>query len=290
MKTILSIGGPGETTTANFAALAVSPAGRANFVESSLAILKERGFDGLDIHWQWPKDAIEAKHYTILLGELRSAMDEYAARNHGNRLNLSVACPVGREQYSLFDLEGMNGHVDFFNLLAYDYATPTASPVTAHQANMFTNGNGTPHNPAQAVSDLLDAEAPAEKILFGIPLYGRGFAHTEGLGKPFSGCPPSDDAAREAGVRDVKHLPPVGADVKMDFTANAAYSYDEDKKELFSFETEESVMMKAGFIQSQGLGGAVFWEASGDRVGVGSLGGLVSALLLICSKSAWGWG
>jgi hypothetical protein len=38
------------------------------------------------------------------------------------------------------------------------------------------------------------------------------------------------------------------------------------------------------------LGGAVFWEASGDRVGVGSLGGLVSALLLSCFESVGGVG
>lgn len=70
-------------------------------------------------------------------------------------------------------------------------------------------------------------------------------------------------------------MPPEGADVRMDVLANAAYSYDKEKKELFSFETEESVGMKAGVILSQGLGGAVFWEASGDRVGEGSLGAVM---------------
>lgn len=277
MKVILSIGGPGETVTANFAALAASPAGRANFVDSSLAFLKECGFDGLDVHWQWPKHSTEAANYTILLAELRTAMDNHTPKIDGDHPTLSAACPVGMEQYSILDLSGMNHHLDLFNLLAYDYASPHTSPVTAHQTNVFTNGPGhsTPHNPAQAVSDLLDADIPAEKILLGIPLYGRGFSHTKGLGHSFSGCPSSDEN-HEKGVRDVKHLPPPGASVQFDVSANAAYSYDCEKGELFSFDNEASVGMKAGFILSQGLGGAVFWEASGDWVGVGSLGGLVS--------------
>lgn len=58
--------------------------------------------------------------------------------------------------------------------------------------------------------------------------------------------------------------------------ANAAYSYDDEKKELFSYDNPASLAMKSNFIQSQQLGGAAFWEASGDRQDEEGLTTLVS--------------
>lgn len=181
------------------------------------------------------------------------------------------------DQYTILDLHGMDRHVDFWNLLAYDYANSTSSFVTAHQANIFTafNTASTPNNPAQAVSDLLDADIEPSKILLGCPLYGRGFSNTEGMGEIFDGAP-AGDLGHGEGVRDYKNLPLTGPDVKFDSAANAAYSYDSEKKELFSYDNPKSVKLKANFIQSQSLGGAFFWEASGDRMGEGSLTSLMA--------------
>lgn len=144
---------------------------------------------------------------------------------------------------------------------------------------MFTGGErpSTPHNPAQAVSDFMEAGIEPEKIVLGCPLYGQGFAGTDGLGKPFSGLPAGDT---EDGIRDYKNLPPLGAAEKFDHVANAAYSYDNKKKELFSYDNPTSVTIKSNFIQSQQLGGAIFWEASGDKKGEGSLTGLVGFCML----------
>lgn len=278
LKVVLTIGGPSPAVTAKFAALSASPAGRANFVETSLAILRDCGFDGLDIHWEWPANKVEAANYTVLLGDLRHALDKYAeSYSSSARFSLSVACPAATDQYMILDLNGMDRHVTFWNLLAYDYADSTSSTVTAHQSNVFTASNtaATPINPAQAVSDLLDADIEPSKVLLGCPLYGRGFANTEGMGKSFEGAPAGDLGHKE-GIRDYKNLPLTGEDVKFDPASNAAYSYDSDKKELFSYDNPKSVELKANFILSQSLGGALFWEASGDRNGEGSLTSLMA--------------
>ena len=275
LKVVLAIGGPGEFVAANFADLSASSTGRLNFVESSLALIKDCGFDGLNIHWEWPSSVSESSNYASLLGELRRALDEFATRQGSKPLSLSIACPVRTEQYKVMNLQELDRHLDFWNLLAYDYAAESISEVTAHQANVFTGRDSltTPYNPAQAVSDLLDHEVEPEKIILGCPLYGRGFANTDGLGKSFSGSPVGDF---DEGIRDYKSLPLPGADVKLDPTANAAYTYDGEKKELFSYDNPASLAMKSVFIQSQQLGGAAFWEASGDRQGEGSLTTLVS--------------
>ena len=277
MKVILSIGGPDQKTAGNFAALSASPASRANFVESALNALKNYGFDGIDVYWEWPKDATEASNYSLLVQELRNGLDAYTSQQDSNQLSLSVACPTGTEKYSLLDLRNMDRNLNFWNLVAHDFTGESVSPVSGHQANVFTSSQeerpSTPYNPAQAVSDLLENDIAPEKILLGCPLYGRGFSNTDGLGKSFDGVPAGDG---KEGIFDYKDLPLPGAEVKFDDKANAAYSYDENKKELFSFDTPASVEMKANFIQTQELGGAMFWEASGDRRDEGSLTSVVS--------------
>lgn len=53
--------------------------------------------------------------------------------------------------------------------------------------------------------------------------------------------------------------------------AGASYSYDSATKELVSYDNVDMIKRKAAYIQSKGLAGSMFWEASGDRTDSGSL-------------------
>lgn len=72
MKVLLSIGG--WTYSSNFAAAASTSATRALFVSSALTLMKDWGFDGIDIDWEYPADATEAANFVALLQQMRSAM------------------------------------------------------------------------------------------------------------------------------------------------------------------------------------------------------------------------
>lgn len=45
----------------------------------------------------------------------------------------------------------------------------------------------------------------------------------------------------------------------------ASWSYDSSTRELVTFDTPAIAAQKAEFIKAQGLGGAMFWELSGDH-------------------------
>ena len=281
LKVILSIGGWGKKVTAKMASSAATEEGRARFAESSVEILKDCGFDGIDIDWEWPRDAEQASNYTLLLAAIRKAFARSSSEvPGGNALSLSAACPASTELYQQMDMTSIDKYVDFWNLMAYDYAGTGSSNVTAHQSNLLTGSDRqkTPYNTAQAISDFEEFGIAPNKVVLGCPLFGRGFADTEGLGKTFSG-PASGDY--EEGVRHYRNLPLPGAEMQFDSTANASYTYDSNKRELFSYDNPASIAMKASFIKFQQLGGAMFWEASGDRKGEDSLIGLVSMPLLM---------
>lgn len=68
--------------------------GRKKFVESSIALLENHGFDGLDVDWEYPGDRNAALHYVELLRLLREALDASAAKKGagcGFELTVAVA-------------------------------------------------------------------------------------------------------------------------------------------------------------------------------------------------------
>lgn len=86
--------------------------------------------------------------------------------------------------------------------------------------------------------------------------------NTAGPGKPFTGIGPG---SWENGVYDYRALPLPGSTLHHDERARAAWSYDRAKGEMISFDDERVGRWKGEYIQEMGLGGAMFWELSGDK-------------------------
>jgi chitinase len=272
LKILLSIGG--WTYSANFAAPASTPTGRQTFARSAVQLLEDHGFDGLDVDWEYPADAAQAQNYVELLAELRRSLDAAAAkRGTGNETKflLSVACPAGPVNYEKLKMRAMDQYLDFWNLMAYDYAG-SWDQRAGHQANLYPDherGERTPFSTSQAVQAYTAAGVPAAKLVLGIPLYGRAFCQTDGAGHPFAGV---GEGSWENGVWDFKALPKDGAREEHDERVGASWSYDRNQRVLVSYDNAAVVKQKAGFVSEKGLGGGMWWESSGDRkVGEGSL-------------------
>lgn len=99
-------------------------------------------------------------------------------------------------------------------------------------------------------------------MVIGIPLYGRSFAQTNGPGEPFSGV---GGGSWEQGVYDFRALPMPGAHIFRDEKLLSSWTYDYEKKEMVSYDTEEVGRWKGEWIMKEGYGGSMFWELSGDK-------------------------
>jgi chitinase len=179
----------------------------------------------------------------------------------------------------------MDKYLDFWNLMAYDYAGSWDS-TAGHQANWnpdSRNTTCTPFSTAHALRDFIAAGVPREKLVVGMPLYGRSFANTNGPGTTYQG---QGQGSWEMGVYDYKALPVDGDCVKNDWSIGASWSYDNATRLMVSYDTPQMVQMKAQLIGQQGLGGAMYWESSGDRKGSGSLISTVSACIFFSGRVA----
>lgn len=271
MKALLSIGGFKYSAAGKFAPATSTVRGRRRFARSAVQLMANWGFDGIDIDWEHPKDTSEAADFVSLLQEVRNALSSYARdNNQAYHYLVTVAVSASPSHYKLLNLGAMDRYVDSWHLMAYDYAGPWEE-TTGHQANVYpdpSNSASTKFSTEQAVDDYIAASIAPDKIVLGFPLYGRSFTQTSGMGESFHGTGPG---SIEPGVWLYKDLPRPGATVTVDRAVLAAYSYDPTARTLISYDNAESASLKANYLMKKGLGGAVFWEASGDRRGKDSL-------------------
>lgn len=118
------------------------------------------------------------------------------------------------------------------------------------------------------IKHYIDAGVPSTMINLGMPLYGRAFTNTAGLGESYEGV---GQGTWEKGVYDFKDLPLPGAREYFDSEAYATYSYDNATNMLISYDTVNMALTKVGYIKQKQLGGAMWWEVSGDRNDSGSI-------------------
>ncbi|KAJ5793627.1 hypothetical protein N7457_000226 [Penicillium paradoxum] len=273
LKVLLSIGG--WTYSANFAQPASTEEGRANFAETATRLVLDLGFDGLDIDWEYPKDDTEAQNLVLLLQKCREVLD--AAAGPERHFYLTIACPAGMfmpdistpgaSNYEKLRLPEMTPLLDFYNLMAYDFAGSWDGSA-GHQANIVpsnSNPTCTPFSIDAALRHYINVGGvPPSKIVVGMPLYGRAFENTDGPGAPFSGV---GEGSWENGVWDYKALPKPGSVEQFDVEAGASFCYDDSSRCMITYDTPYMAQIKTTFIRDRGLGGAMWWESSGDKGG-----------------------
>nr|ODN86143.1 chitinase [Cryptococcus depauperatus CBS 7841] len=265
LKILLSIGGWSYSPNFNNIVL---PQWRANFVQSAVKLVEDVGLDGqvmasLDIDYEYPKISAEASAYVSLLHELRAGL-EHLAQSKGKppgQYQLTVAAPCGWDNMQILHVREMDQVLDFWNLMAYDFAGSWDS-VVGHQANVYSpdpNANSVD----KSVRFYLDSGVhPSKIVLIGLPIYGRAFANTDGIGYPFSG---TGEGSWEAGMWDYKALPLPGSVEVNDHRMGASFSYDQNKRLLVSYDTQAIARQKAEYIKYHGLGGAMWWELDADK-------------------------
>jgi len=207
LKLLLSIGG--WTYSSNFAAPAATESGRRTFATSCVQLLKDLGLDGIDVDWEYPQNDQQARDLVALLATVRQELDAYATslgqspNGRPAHFYLTIAAPAGASNYEKLHLREMNPYLDFINLMAYDYAG-SWDQCAGHQGNIFPDPNHpecTPFSTAAAVKHYVGQGIPPQKMVIGMPLYGRSFMATDGPGKSYSG---TGDGSWERGIWDYK--------------------------------------------------------------------------------------
>ena len=272
LRTLISIGG--WTDSGPFSDVALTPESREKFSRSCADFIKEHGFDGVDIDWEYPgggghdktKGRPEDKqNFTLLLQDLRRALDEQGQKDDKHYL-LTIAAPAGG-QHKRIELDRIHPLLDFINLMTYDFAghwsDRTAFNAPLHPWDDHKLSADT------AVQAYLDAGVPKEKLVLGVPFYGRAFAgvaaKNHGLGQEHSGKPPrAAGSSVEWSWRTIGKHHLDQATRHWHEQAKVPYLYDAENRLFISYDDPESLRLKARYVRGHNLGGVMIWELSQD--------------------------
>ncbi|WP_256639479.1 glycoside hydrolase family 18 chitinase [Streptomyces murinus] len=272
LKVIWSFGG--WTWSGGFADAAKDPAG---FAQSCYDLVNDPRwadvFDGIDIDWEYPNncgltcDTSGPEAFKNVMAALR-------AKFGSSKLVTAAVSADGSDggKIDSADYSGASQYVDWYNVMTYDFfgAWDAQGPTAPHSP--LTSYSGIPKagfTTADAIAKYKAAGVPASKLLIGIGFYGRGWT---GVTQDAPGGTATGPAAGtyEQGIEDYKVLKsscPVTGTV-----AGTAYAHCGSN--WWSYDTPSTIAGKMSWAKTQGLGGAFFWEFSGDT----SDGELVNAI------------
>ncbi|WP_084557270.1 glycosyl hydrolase family 18 protein [Hamadaea tsunoensis] len=230
-------------------------------------------FDGIDIDWEYPNacglscDSSGPNAYKTLMSALRT-------RFGSSYIVTSAITADGTSggKIDLTDYAGAAQYVNWFNVMTYDYfgAFNPTGPTAPHSPLYSYTGIPTANFYADAAIQKLKAKGvPAGKLLLGVGFYGRGWTGVTQAtpGGTATGAAPG---TYEAGIEDYKVLktscPSTGT--------IAGTAYAKCGSNWWSYDTPSTINGKMSYANSQGLGGAFFWEMTGDTTG----GELITAM------------
>ncbi|MEU8980958.1 glycoside hydrolase family 18 chitinase [Streptomyces sp. NPDC048309] len=272
IKILWSFGG--WTWSGGFAQAAANPTA---FAQSCYNLVEDPRwadvFDGIDIDWEYPNacglscDTSGAAAYKNLMQALRA---KFGTSNLVTAATTADGTSGGKIDAA--DYAGAAQYVDWYNVMTYDFfgAFDADGPTAPHSPLTSYSGIPTPgFTTADAIAKFKAKGVPASKLLIGIGFYGRGWT---GVTQDAPGGTATGPAAGtyEQGIEDYKVLktscPATGT------IAGTAYAHCGSN--WWSYDTPATIGTKMTWAKSQGLGGAFFWEFSGDT----SNGELVSAI------------
>ena len=285
LKTIISVGG--WTWSNRFSDVAATAATREVFANSAVDFLRKYNFDGVDLDWEYPvsggldgnsKRPEDKQNYTLLLSKIREKLDAAGAVD-GKKYLLTIASGASTTYAANTELANIASIVDWINIMTYDF-NGAWQKVSAHNAPLnydpAASVAGVPDantfNVAAGAQGHLNAGVPAAKLVLGVPFYGRGW---DGCAQASNGqyqiCTGGSSVGTwEAGSFDfydleTNYINKNGYTRYWNDTAKVPYLYNATNKRFISYDDAESIGYKTAYIKSKGLGGAMFWELSGDR-------------------------
>uniref|UniRef100_A0A1B0C7Z1 Putative chitotriosidase-1 n=1 Tax=Lutzomyia longipalpis TaxID=7200 RepID=A0A1B0C7Z1_LUTLO len=178
LKTIAGVGGWNEGSV-TFSQVVNDPRKRQNFVKNSLEFLKKYNFNGLDVDWEYPaqrggNQEKDKEAYTLLLKELSEFL-------HPKGYSLSAA--VASAEFSAkisYNIAEVSKYLDFIGVMTYDLHG-SWDPKIGNNAPLYAGSWEQTElekqlNVDAAIKYWLSNGGAPEKLLLGVPLYGRGFA------------------------------------------------------------------------------------------------------------------
>ncbi|AMP09185.1 glycosyl hydrolases 18 family protein [Collimonas arenae] len=285
LKTLISVGG--WAGSKEFADVALTPQSREKFAASALRFIRQHGFDGVDIDWEFPVAGGDAgnvmrpedkQNYTLLLQALRDKLDSGTKRD-GHRYLLTAAIGNNQGFFQNTEMAKVAAILDWANIMTYDFSGPW-SKFAGHVAPLYNDpaiarpDANDKFNVSSTVEMALQAGIPAKKMVLGMPFYGYSWkqcgAARHGQHQDCDGKGRGSVEEGELDFADIdgKLVNQNGFTRYWNDSAKVPYLFNPQTGEFVSYDDVQSLDYKIAYLKKMGLAGAMFWQLSADRNGI----------------------
>lgn len=225
-------------------------------------------FDGVDIDWEW---SVGNMHDDDMHGYIKLlALLSKKLKAENNNMILTTALQVTPKVIANLPLLAAAQHVDWFQVMAYDFGGSMSSGVgmNAPICNQWSN-----LSIDNSICMIMNIGVSPEKLVLGIPLYGYVYDKTgPKLGSMF-------ERTEKTGAASYSHIKQNYLDnpsckIKWHEVSQVPYAYctlpDDHCGQhgcgLFvSYDDPNSVARKIAYAKTKLLRGVFYWRLSGDR-------------------------
>ncbi|KAJ5958936.1 CAZyme family GH18, partial [Penicillium vulpinum] len=280
IKVFVSVGGwtfsDNDTATQPvFGDIAASATNRQKFANNVVHFMKQYGFDGIDLDWEYPGagdrggKVEDTANYVLLLKALRETFDA-----SGSDFGLTFTAPSSYWYLRWFDLPGMLKYADWINLMSYDLhgvwdaTNPIGSIVQAH-----TNLTEI----KLATSLFWRANVPPAKLVMGFGFYGRSFTLADTScttpGCPFKGASNPGPCSDTGGILSYYEIMDILSDTSstkrstitpVHDKAGAVNYFTFDDDQWISYDDKTTFAQKLEWANEVGIGGSMIWASDLD--------------------------
>lgn len=281
-----------------FSQMAANPDTLNTFVTNAVSAMKEVGFNGIDIDWEYPESA-DTENFVKLLEALKVALDNEGKKDN-TRYNLTIAVGAGIdkiETLSASQWKRIESVVDHIGVMTYDFhgAWDQGKVGSDFMSAMQLDPKNDPtasspilgkYNTNDALNAFLERDINPNKLIVGIPMYGRmvninGSDNTFGLYRPIIGTPQGEWDNSLSGFTGMINyncivdrtscgnhfaLPHL---TLIDPTENAFGQYaltpwGFSQSEFVTYDDAKSSSYKANWVLQQHFAGVMLWDLTGD--------------------------
>jgi chitinase len=268
LKILISIGG--WSWSGNFSDAVLTPGSRAKFARTSVEIVADHDLDGVDIDWEYPGQIgdnnvfrpEDKQNYTLMFEALRKELDELS-KITGKYYALTTAVGANYKYIEHTEMDQAVKYLDFVNLMTYDFYT--SGDTAGHHSNLYPpedyERDASAHKTVQI---FMEAGVPAEKLVMGVPFYGRSWimksTENKGINRPV------EEGARGGGYTYIKDslINQKGLVRYWDEPARAPYLFNSETRQLITYDDEESIRLKCEYVIDHHLAGMMFWQYASD--------------------------
>lgn len=241
LKVILGIGGYKRK---GFCEMAGDKKKRKSFVGEVKTLVDSLNLDGVDLDWEFPTTEAgghtaspnDARNYAMLAKDLRKALGKnkwisYYSNNSG----------------AFIDHKRMLPYVDYVHVSGYNLSIPKDGERGYHQSPLYPSVKTGGWCVIKSIERHLELGIPSDKILMGIPFFGRGKS-------PFPSYVDCNEFSKYS----------AGTKIVWDDDSKAPYFADNDGNLVLGFDDERSIKAKFDFIRANNLPGVFVWNYDSD--------------------------